>query len=122
MVIPVDMTDIKAKRDKQTEEKEILYPEVVRRTKRSLERIVENASILEVNKRHAKGFLKSCEAKGLSQARICINLQRLFLFSSFAKKDFRRMKRADIDDFIASLGNTGWTRDGNVGFPKAFLR
>jgi integrase/recombinase XerD len=123
MVIPVDMTDVKAKRDKGTEEKEILYPEIIRRKERYLERILENDSILDVNKEHARGFLKHCKAaKGLSEARICMYSYSMISFSRFAKKDFKEMTRADIDDYIVSLGKTGSTRDEYVKFLKVFYR
>ncbi len=96
--------------------KDLLYPEVKERISKTLNKIENSDGIISANKKHISDFVQACYAKGLSDNRVNIYLQRLYTMAKFFKDDFQNLQRADIDGFFASLprDRSPWTRDAYV--------
>jgi len=107
------------------DEEKLLFPKLFRVVSAHKDKIFNNSKIGEKNKEHLKRFFKHCEAKGLSVGRMAFLHEYLLNFALWAgKRDFLKLSRGDIDDYIAGLRKTRGksTMNGYISVLKSFYR
>lgn len=84
----------------------VMYPEVVRRTKRQIEAIPKIFS--KPNQKHMINFMENGFSRGLSPQRLLFFIERLKVVNEIKPKDFSKYDREDVKQVMLKVNTKGY--------------